>query len=87
MRARSPHEPHRVATPLELLFDLVPIAVLLACLWALLDRPEYGWTRAFGPVAAGLVLLTPFSAQPVLWTGITLAALVAIKLAARRGRA
>ena len=23
MRARSPHEPHRVATPLELLFDLV----------------------------------------------------------------
>ena len=28
MRARSPHEPHRVATPLELLFDLVFVVAI-----------------------------------------------------------
>src|SRR5688500_13988013 len=28
MRARSPHEPHRAATPLELLFDLVFVVAI-----------------------------------------------------------
>ena len=28
MRARSPHEPRRVATPLELLFDLVFVVAI-----------------------------------------------------------
>jgi len=28
MRARSPHEPHRTATPLELLFDLVFVVAI-----------------------------------------------------------
>ena len=44
----------------------VPVAIYLVCLWILHDRPEYGWTRALGPLAAVVVLLTPFTAQPVL---------------------
>jgi low temperature requirement protein LtrA len=64
----------------------VPVAVFLMCLWALLDRPEYGWIRALGPIGAVLVLLTPFTAQPVLWTGVTLASLVAVKLMLNRVR-
>jgi hypothetical protein len=64
----------------------VPVAVYLVCLSILHDRPEYGWTRALGPLAALVVLLTPFSAQPVWWTGVTLATLVAVKLVVRRGR-
>ena len=62
----------------------VPVATYLVCLWILHDRPEYGWTRALGPLAAVVVLLTPFTAQPVLWTGVTLAALVAVKLVMAR---
>jgi len=65
----------------------VPVALYLVCLWILHDRPEYGWTRGLGPVAAAVVLLTPFTAQPVLWTGVALATLVAIKLVVRRGQA
>ena len=63
----------------------VPVAVFLVSLWVLHDRPEYGWTRGLGPVTAAIVLLTPFTAQPVLWTGVTLASLVAVKLVVRRG--
>ena len=65
----------------------VPVATYLVCLWILHDRPEYGWTRALGPLAAVIVLLTPFTAQPVLWTGVTLAALVSVKLVVRRADA
>ena len=64
----------------------VPAATYIVCLWILLDRPEYGWTRALGPLAAIVVLFTPFTSQPVFWTGVTLATLVAVKLAARRGQ-
>ena len=64
----------------------VPVAIYLVCLWILHDRPEYGWTRGLGPLAAVAVLLTPFSAQPVFWTGVTLAVLVAVKLVVRRGQ-
>jgi len=63
----------------------VPVALFLVCLWILLDRPEYRRTRALGPVAAGVVLATTFTPQPVLWTGATLAMLVAVKLVMRRG--
>ena len=63
-----------------------PVAVFLVSLWVLLDRPEYGWTRALGPLAALVVLATAFTPQPVFWTGATLAALVAVKLLIRGAR-
>ena len=43
----------------------IPVAVYLLCLWVLHDRPEYRQTRWFGPVAAVLVLLTPFTGYAV----------------------
>ena len=58
----------------------VPVAVFLMCLWFLHDRPEYGKTRVMGPIAAVLILLTPFSGHAVLLTGTVLTALVAVKL-------
>jgi low temperature requirement protein LtrA len=65
----------------------VPVGVYLVCLWILLDRPEYGWMRALGPMAAIVVIGVSFTSQPVLWTGVTLATLVTVKLVLRRGRA
>jgi low temperature requirement protein LtrA len=62
----------------------VPVAVYLMCLWFLHERPEYRRTRLLGPLAAILVLLTPFTARAVPLTGAILAALVAIKLVMRR---
>ena len=58
----------------------VPVATYLLCLWFLHDRPEYRQTRAYGPVAAVLVLLTPFTGHGVPLTGAILAGLVALKL-------
>jgi low temperature requirement protein LtrA len=62
----------------------IPVAAYLVCLWFLHDRPEYGQTRAWGPIAAILVLLTPLSSQAVLLTGVILATLVGLKLVVRR---
>ena len=59
----------------------VPVAIYLLCLWVLHDRPEYRPTRWFGPTAAVLVLLTPFTGHAVPLTGAILVALVAAKLA------
>ena len=39
----------------------IPVAIYLVCLWVLHHRPEYRRTRALGPAAAGLILLTPFT--------------------------
>jgi low temperature requirement protein LtrA len=64
----------------------IPVAIYVVCLWFLHDRPEYAWTRALGPIAAVLVLLTPFTSQPVLLTGLVLASLIALKLIARRNQ-
>ena len=58
----------------------IPAAVYLSCLWLLHDRPEYRRTRAFGPITAVLILLSPFTGQGVLVTGVVLAALVTSKL-------
>jgi low temperature requirement protein LtrA len=58
----------------------VPVAVYLMCLWFLHDRPEYGRTRLLGPLAAGLVLLTPLTGHAVPLIGTILAALIAVKL-------
>ncbi len=57
----------------------IPVAVYLLCLWVLHYRPEHRRTRLAGPLAAALVLLTPFTGHAVLLTGATLVALVATK--------
>jgi low temperature requirement protein LtrA len=59
----------------------VPVAIYLACLWYLHDRPEYRRTRAFGPIAVAAVLVATFTGQAVLLTGLILAGLVAVKVA------
>jgi low temperature requirement protein LtrA len=61
----------------------IPVAVYLACLWLLHDRPEYRQTRALGAITAGLVLLTPLTNYAVPLTGGLLTALVAIKIILR----
>jgi low temperature requirement protein LtrA len=61
----------------------IPVAVYLLCLWVLHDRPEYRQTRSFGPIAAGLVLMTPFTGYAVPLIGVILTALVAVKLVIR----
>jgi low temperature requirement protein LtrA len=61
----------------------IPVALFLLCLWFLHDRPEYRQSRWFGPIAAVLVLLTPFTGQGVLLTGAILAAVIGIKLVMR----
>ena len=65
----------------------VPVAVFLLCLWFLHDRPEYRQTRAFGPIAALLVLLTPLTGHAVLLAGMIMATLVGVKLLLRSGQA
>jgi low temperature requirement protein LtrA len=62
----------------------VPVAIFVLCLWFLHDRPEYRQTRWFGPIAAGLVLLTPFTSVAVPLIGAILASVVAIRLVLRR---
>ena len=58
----------------------IPVAIYLICLWVLHDRPEYRATRAYGPVAAVLILLAPLTAHAVLAIGMILVALVGAKL-------
>ena len=58
----------------------IPVAVFLVSLWLLHDRPEYRRTRAFGPVAAVIVLFTPSTGFAVPLIGLVLATLVALKL-------
>lgn len=64
----------------------IPVAVYLICLWFLHDRPEYRQTRLLGPIAAALVLITPFTGHAVPLTGAILSALVAVKLVMGRQR-
>jgi low temperature requirement protein LtrA len=63
----------------------IPVATYLLCLWGLHHRPEYRPTRSFGPIAAVLVLLTPFTGHAVPLIGLILATLVAVKLVVQRG--
>jgi low temperature requirement protein LtrA len=58
----------------------MPVAMYLICLWFLHDRPEYQKTRPFTPLAAVLVLLTPFTGFAVPLIGLILAVLVVSKL-------
>ncbi|HYJ93263.1 MAG TPA: low temperature requirement protein A, partial [Vicinamibacterales bacterium] len=65
----------------------VPVATYLLSLWFLHDRPEYRQTRAYGLIAAVLVLLTPFTGHGVPLTGAILAGLVGLKLFVYRNQA
>jgi low temperature requirement protein LtrA len=58
----------------------IPVAIYLLSLWVLHDRPEHRRTRLFGPTAAILVLLSPFTGQAVPATGAILGGLIAAKL-------
>jgi hypothetical protein len=55
-------------------------------LWALHERPRaISWLEAsLAPLAVLLIMLTPFSGQPVLLTGLLLSALLTIKLVGRQ---
>jgi low temperature requirement protein LtrA len=59
----------------------IPVVLFLMCLWVLHDRPAYRQTRLLGPVAAVLVLSTPFTGHAVPLTGVILAGLVGVKRA------
>jgi low temperature requirement protein LtrA len=63
----------------------VPVAVYLACLWFLLGRSEHATgPRAVTPLVALAVLLTPFTGQAVLATGMLMAGLTAYKVVSAR---
>lgn len=63
----------------------VPVAVYLACLWFLLGRTEEtAAARAATLLAILAVLLTPFTGQAVLATGLVMAGLTAFKVARAR---
>jgi low temperature requirement protein LtrA len=66
----------------------VPVAVFLSCLWMLhAHGDEPMGTRVVGPLVVAAVLLTPFTGQAVLSTGLLMAGLTAYKvLQSTRGR-
>lgn len=60
----------------------IPVALYLACLWILHVRSERAAaSRVVIPAVVVLVLLTPFTPQPVLGTGLLMAGLTAYKVA------
>lgn len=63
----------------------VPVAVYLVCLWFLHGRGDSGTaTRVVAPLVVVLVLLSPFTGQAVLATGLLMAGLTAFKIAQGR---
>jgi low temperature requirement protein LtrA len=59
----------------------VPVAIYLACLWLLHARSEQSVAaRVVAPLVIAGVLSTPFTDQPVLATGLLMAALTAFKI-------
>jgi len=67
----------------------IPVAIYILSLWALHGRTREASDRAtpvwLAPTLAVLVLLTPFTPQPVLLTGLLLGGHLAIKLVRRHG--
>jgi low temperature requirement protein LtrA len=59
----------------------IPVVVFVLSLWFLHYRPADSETRWVGPIAAPLILLTPYTEHAVLLTGVILAAIVALKVA------
>lgn len=61
----------------------IPVSVYLAGVWVLHDvpRPMPRPRMALSPIAVVLVLLTPLTPQPILFTGIIVVGLLAVKLA------
>jgi len=64
----------------------VPVALFLAAVWALQVRPHHqvGRSSALVPAAAVLVLASTFTSEPVLLTGLLVAAMIAATLVALR---
>jgi len=62
----------------------VPVALFLTAVWALQVRPHHlgRWPSALVPAAAVLVLASTFTAEPVLVTGLLVAAMIAATLVA-----
>ena len=62
----------------------VPVALFLVAVWALQVRPHHlgRWPSALVPAAAVLVLGSTFTSEPVLLTGLLLAAMTAATLVA-----
>jgi low temperature requirement protein LtrA len=66
----------------------VPVAVFLLAMWVLHWVPQHigGWHRALAPTFAAAVLLATFTPQPVLVTGLLMAAMVVAGILATRPR-
>jgi low temperature requirement protein LtrA len=62
----------------------IPVALFLLAVWALQVRPHHlgRWHGALTPATAVLVLASTFTPEPVLVTGILVAAMIAVSLAA-----
>jgi low temperature requirement protein LtrA len=62
----------------------VPVALFLLAVWALVVRPHHlgRWHGALAPVTAVLVLAATLTAEPVLVTGLLVAAMIALSLVA-----
>jgi low temperature requirement protein LtrA len=58
----------------------VPVALYLLAVWALLVRPHHlgRWHSALVPATAALVLAATYTAEPVLVTGLLVAAMVGV---------
>jgi hypothetical protein len=69
----------------------IPVALYILSLWLLHGRTRDASDRAtpvwMAPMISGVILLTPFTPQPVLLTGLVLAGFLAVKLAKRHGGA
>jgi low temperature requirement protein LtrA len=61
----------------------VPVALFLLAVWALVVRPHHlgRWHGALTPATAVMVLAATFTAEPVLVTGLLVAAMIALSLA------
>jgi hypothetical protein len=66
----------------------VPVAVFLLALWVLQWVPQHvgGGHQALAPTFAGIVLAATFTPQPVLVTGLLMAALVVAGILLTRPR-
>jgi low temperature requirement protein LtrA len=61
-----------------------PVALYLVSLWVLHRGPDHGRPNPVQLLVPGLIMLTPFTGQAVLATGVLLAALIAVKLLGRQ---